>query len=383
MWTIQSWYGESRASAAAKPKYYRDFADMFLAHYDAQLPGMPRAEIVQRLARCNQERLDAVPSFTKYPELRGMAELIAASRRGLRDGAGFNDEQDVAFTCGNFYTHRYIASGKLEREKARCSVAYFADSDHGPLFASNLDTGLNEPFGEPEWPVASEHLVVGGVSSGVFLDEESPEIFPAPVHAIVARYARSADEAADFFTRYNHFWGPGNLLVADRSHRIAMIEKTACRIAVRYSTDGFGFVTAMAQEDPGMRKFVQERRDASLAPRGLDPNDCDDVPYWAMQTKRHNLMKELLADARKNPTLESMRNMMQFRSPTRGCCAVDGEPTRPGVKGSSPLEYTVRSYIVALREKRAIWWKRDNEKNSASWLNPQPDVQYKDVMSWS
>lgn len=382
MWTVQSWYDEARAMGAAKPKYFRDFAEMFFSHYHEQLPGMSRAEIASRLARCNRERLDAVPSYTKYPELRGMPELVEARWRGIKDGAGLTDEQDAAYSCANFYTHRYIASGRLKRETARCTSAYFADSDHGPLFAANLDTSPSEPFGPPEWPVASEHLLIGGVSSGVFLDEESPEIFPAPVHAMVARYTRSADEAAEFFTRYNHFWGPGNLIVVDRSHRIAMIEKTACRIAVRFSPDGFGFVTAMAQEDPALRAFVQERREASLAPRGLDPKDCDDVAYWAMQTKRHNLMKELLEDARRKPTLEAMRTMMQFRSPTRGCCAVDGEPTRPGVKGSAPLEHTLRTAIVALREKRAVWWKRDNEKGIASWLNPQPDYHFSNVLSW-
>jgi hypothetical protein len=383
MWTIQSWYDESRAAGAAKPQYYRDFADMFLNNYARLLPGMGRAEVVKRLADANKERLAASPCLTKYPELRGMPELIAAQWRGLKDGAGLSDDQSTAFSCGNYYTHRFIASGKLRRETAKCSSVYFADSDHGPLFAANLDTSPAEPFGPPEWPVHSEHLLMGGVSSGVFLDEESPEIFPAPVHAMVARYCRTADEAAEFFTRYNHFWGPGNLIVVDPTHRIAMIEKTACRIAVRFSRDGFGFVTAMAQEDPGLREFVAERRTASLAPRGLDPKDCDDVAYWALQGKRHNLMKELLDEARKNPTVEAMRNIMQFRSPTRGCCAVDGEPTRPGVKGSVALEHTLRTYIVALREKRALWWKRDNEKGVPSWLNQQPDVHFKDVLSWA
>jgi len=382
MWTIQSWYDTARRDAASDPIYYRNFANLYLKLYTDSMPGMSRAEIVSRLARCNAERLDAVPSLVSFPELRGMRELILAQRRGTSDGAGLTDDQQAAYFCANFYFHRHIASGRLQRERARCSTVYFPQSDHGPLFAANLDSGPDEPYTAPEWPMASEHLIIGGVSSGVFLDEESPEIFPAPVQQIVARYARSTDEAVEMFRRYNHFWGPCNLLIVDRDQRVAMIEKTACRMAVRFSPDGFGFVTAMAQEDGAMRAFVDGRRAASLVDRGLDPADCDDVPYWAMQLQRHNLMKELLDEARKKPTLEGLRAMLQFRSPTRGCCAVGGEPIRPGVRGSAPLEHTLRTYVTVLREKRALWWKRDEEKNIPSWLNPQPDVQYRDVLDW-
>ena len=45
--------------------------------------------------------------------------------------------------------------------------------DHGPLFSSNLDTDIHEPYTDPIWPTFNEHLLMGGVSSGVFLDEES------------------------------------------------------------------------------------------------------------------------------------------------------------------------------------------------------------------
>ena len=146
----------------------------------------------------------------------------------------------------------------------------------------------------------------GGVSSGVFLDEESPEIFPAPVAKLVARYCRNADEAVEMLSRYNYFWGPGNMLIADRQHRVAMIEKSACRIGVRWGQDGFGFVTAMTAEHPEMNKFLADRRAASLPARGLKA-PCADTRYWEAQDKRRAIINRLLDEARQAPTLEKLR----------------------------------------------------------------------------
>ena len=81
--------------------------------------------------------------------------------------------------------------------------------------AFNLDIGPADAFFPPEWPQVNEHLVSMDVSSGVFLDEESPEIFPAPVRKLMGRYCRSTDEAVEFLTRYNFFWGPMNRLVVE------------------------------------------------------------------------------------------------------------------------------------------------------------------------
>jgi len=303
-----------------------------------------------------------------------MRELVAAQWRGLRDGAGLDEAQAAATCDGQFYYHRYIASG---RGRAHCSVIYFPTSDHGPLWGANLDTSPEEPFGEPEWPALNEHLIMGGVSSGVFLDEASPEIFPAPVTALVARYCRTTDEAVEMLTRYNHFWGPGNKLVVDRQHNVAMIEKSACRIGVRRSQDGFGFVTAMTAEHPEMRAFLADRRAASLRHRNL-PDPCADTRYWAAQDRRRELMNRLLDEARQRPTLEMMRSILQYRGPDGMVCD-DGDVLHPG---DPPIEHTIRTHIVCLAEGRALWWARDNARNIPSWLNRQEDVHYENVLLW-
>jgi hypothetical protein len=213
------------------------------------------------------------------------------------------------------------------------------------------------------------------------MDEESPEIFPAPVMKLVARYCRNTKEAVELLQRYNHFWGPCNALVVDRDSNVAMIEKTACRIAVRPSEDGFGFVTAMAQEDPAMRDYIADRREASLEARGLKA-PCADTEYWAAQDKRHRLLKELLDEARKNPTFEVMREMMHFRCDTRGQTVYCGEPIHCNGEAVGAFEHTLFTHITMLREGRAAWWTYDKAASTPVWQNPQPDAEFSDALLW-
>lgn len=378
MWTTESWYDQAHKAGAANPSYYRAKADHSFGVYARAFPGMAREEIGKILAKSNQDRLDAAPDFAKYPEARGIRELLVAAQRGLKDGAGLDDTQSAMTADGLFYYHRFVTSGKHKaRHKANCSVVYFPTSDHGALISSNLDTDIHEPYTDPVWPQLNEHLLTGSVSSGVFLDEESPEIFPLPVYSIVARYCRTTAEAVEIYTRYNNFWGPCNSLVVDRHHDVAMIEKTACRIAVRRSTDGFGYVTAMTQEDPGLHKFVNERRIASLTTRGL-PNPCADTRYWASQDVRRHLMDRLMNEARKNPTVEKLRSIMQYRE-ADGKVAGNGDVLFPG---DAPIEHTIRTQIFCVSEGRVEWWTRDNEKNIPSWENKRKDIHFKDVLLW-
>jgi len=373
MWTVQGWYDAARLAAAANPKYYRDWGNFFLKNYAQWMPGVPGKEIVSRLAAWNKERLDAAPDPARYPELRGMRELIDAQWRGTRDGAGLTPEQSTAHCCGNSYYFRRLNSGMAP---VSCSCIYFPTSDHGPLFAANLDSTPEEPFGPPDWPLVNEHLVIGGVSSGVFADEESPEIFPAPVSALVGRYCRTTDEAVEMYSRYNLFWGPGNLIITDRNRRTAMVEKSACRIGVRYSPDGFGFITAMTAEEPGINAYLADRRAFSLKARGL-PTECADTAYWNASDKRRALMNQLLDDARRKPTVEGMRRMIQFRDPKRGNVCSNAEIL---IKGGPPCETTIRTIVWRLAEGVAHWWAWENGK--PSFENRKPDVEFSDVLLW-
>lgn len=374
MWTIGSSYEQSRRKAVRQAVQICKMADFRLSIYEKQCPGLSRQEIGRMLDRSNRQRLDAVPDLKQYPELRGMRDLLEAEWRGTRDGAGLTPEQSAVTSDSGFYGHRYIAAGR-KPPPARCSYVFFPRSDRGPILANNLDSSPDEPFGAPGWPAMSEHLITGGVSSGVWFDEESPEIFPAPVSRLVARYCRNTDEAVEMYTRYNLFWGPGNLIVVDRDCNVAMIEKSACRIGVRRSPDGFGFITAMTAEEPGMNAFLEDRRAHSLKARGL-PADCDDAAYWAGADKRRGLMNELLDEARANPTLETLQRFIQFRDPRRGLVCYNGDPLPSG----KPVEHTIKTTIWLLREGIAQWWAIEDGK--PSFENRKEDIRFKDVWLW-
>ncbi len=377
MWTPNSWYRDAREEAEENPHFVRDHSNLILKTVVTGMPELSRDQVVQRLIAFNRERLDAVPDLKRCPELRGMRELIEASWRGTRDGAHLDDAQIAAWAGAMPYYHRFVANRTRANHRANCSYIYFAKSEAGPLLANNLDSTPEETFTAPKWPALNEHLLIGCVSSGVFGDEMSPELFPAPVWKLVARYCRNADEAAEMLERYNLFWGPCNAIVVDRDHRIAMIEKTACRIGIRKGV-GFGFITAMTQLHPDMQKYVRERRAQSIVDRKL-PTPCVDSVYWEMQDNRAKLMNELLEDAKKNPSVETLRRFIQFRDPNRGNVAGNGEIM---FDGKTPLEHTLKTTIWKLRDGAALWWARDKDRGTPSWENRMPDVQFNGVWKW-
>ena len=380
MWTISQWYEDGRKTGERDRAIIRNHAELRLELLKQDRPAAYEATVRDMLG-FHRRRMDAVPDLVKYPELRGLRELLLAEHRGLGEAAGLDETQLAAYLSGFDYYHRHIATAPAAAAtcagKANCSLIYFPTSDVGPILANNLDSSPRQMFGPPDWPALNEHLVTGGVSSGVFMDEPSPEIFPAPVFKLVARYCRTAREAVELLTRYNFFWGPGNLLVIDRANQVAMIEKSACRIGVRWSPDGFAFITAMTAEEPGMNAFLADRRAASIKARRLPPGNADEA-YWKKQDSRRQLMNELLADARQRPTIESLRRLIQFRDPVRGNVCGFGERY---LADGPESECTIRTAIWELRAGRARWWAQQGD--TPSWNNRMPDVEYRDVLTWS
>lgn len=105
MWTIDSWYREARASAEAEADFLRKMADLRLRTLEDHVLGMKRDEVVRRLQEVNRQRLNAVPDLAKYPELRGMRELIDEARRkptleGMRRFIQFRSPER-GNVCGN------------------------------------------------------------------------------------------------------------------------------------------------------------------------------------------------------------------------------------------------------------------------------------------
>ena len=91
MWTIEQWYRDAYNEAAANPVHVRDHAALWLRNCTHYTPDLDPAFVERELIKFHKSRLDAVPSFTKYPELRGIRELTAAAWRGGQEGAKLSD----------------------------------------------------------------------------------------------------------------------------------------------------------------------------------------------------------------------------------------------------------------------------------------------------
>jgi hypothetical protein len=126
-----------------------------------------------------------------------------------------------------------------------------------------------------------------------------------------------------------------------------------------------------------MNAYLADRRAASLVARGL-PTPCADTRYWDAQDARRAIMNRLLADAKKAPTLESLRAIMQYRGEDGVVCD-NGDVLYPG---DPPIEFTIKTDVICLSEGRALWWTRDNETGTPSWENPRPEIKYEDVLLW-
>ncbi len=126
-----------------------------------------------------------------------------------------------------------------------------------------------------------------------------------------------------------------------------------------------------------MSAYVAERRAASLVARGLR-NPCNDTRYWAAQDTRREIMNRLLGEAKREPTLEEMRALIQYRGPDGFVCD-NGDVL---YLGDQPIEYTVKTQIFCLAEGRALWWTRDNQRNTPSWQNRREDVTFRNVWLW-
>jgi len=353
-WTPNAWYQLGYSEGKKRATWMHEFSSYLVGIYREALPGSPDAELGIRLSRSNKERMAGLPDPGKYPETQGLADLVDAEWRGWRDGACLSDLQWQAFCDKLFLYHREILGKSAGSTLARCTYVYFPESDRGPLLGNNLDSYKDEPFDEPIWPSLNDHLLWGTVSSGVFLDEVSPEIFPVPVARLLGHHCGNTLEGEEMLRRYNHFWGPCNALLVDDQHSVAMIEKSACRMSVRHSTNGYGYITAMTAEEPEFRKFLDDRRSASLVARELDES-CPDVRYWKETDNRRQLLGRLVSDAQTHPSFESMRQILQYRVGSDRVC-YNGDDL-----GGIESEYTVKTTIWELRDRQAVWWARSGQ----------------------
>jgi hypothetical protein len=352
-----------------------------LAQIESDIEGMHSAypltaelDILQEVYRLDCERVANPPDSYKYPETKGLADLVWEERRGFQDTTGCSDMQ-MAFHYSSYYYYsrrintRYIGT---RQPMAECSAAFLPNStEGGPLYGRNWDILLNEwarRLMEPPREAAdgSRVLWTKGVSCSVMLDDEPDEIFPVdPFELMPADCTGSARAAAEFLYRYRDFWGPTNCIVVDTNHDSVAIEKANVRMGIRPSVNGASAVTALAFLDPEMKAFKLDRDKASIARRGWTLDEAPDWKYWRGCDQRYERLVSLVNAASERPaSLQDMADIMTDHAvpyPARVCIA--GQSCIEGF-GPDQTEWTGVSHSEVLEgpNRRILFYTVEDNK---------------------
>ena len=263
-------------------------------------------DFVDALITFSRERIASDLDLTKYPECRGMREVVEAMRKGFTDV--ITDPAKAAY-CLDWYwfvsrrlnTH-YVGKAPLP---AQCTDFWFADTrEGGPIHGSNRDDLLfgyqgieyhkkNIPHGVMKSSTFTGVSCIGGASSAVLCDEEPECLFPVELGWIIPDGITDVREYVGYLDQYKEFWGPGNQLWTDPRMNFAALEKANVRMGVRYST-GCCAITACSYLIPEMNAFKKERDLLSYRVRGWDVNDNPDKAYWEGDESRYRRLLDLV-----------------------------------------------------------------------------------------
>ena len=337
--------------------------------------GWPLEMLVEKVAAYDRERIDAMPDLIRYPELRGSRDQIEAGDRGMRY-AGVSNEMIALHRTLDFFllTRLYEQTGRAyyaEPGVEECRVLYVPDSEVGPVHAKNVDGPLDgwEPIlpTPPGTPWFWNHpIVLDGVGSGLHIDEVPPEIFPVNIYDLCYDNCATLSEATELLTRYNYFWGHGNLLVRDNHGNSMAFEKTQCRIATRGpNRHGMNFISGMGALDPGIREHQRRMRQKYLDQVGRDW-DGSEGRFWRESDQTYANMAMYVERLPARPTLREINELMERHDPGGPLCYI-GEKTHPQQPGC----WTVEMRVFLLDEYKLI--RRQVRDRRPAYLD-EPEV---------
>lgn len=376
-WQSRLWnVDEARASGVREGRFLASVAggqhvDMMIRGVQVSWPEASREEILNAALQARRERLAAVPDLSRYPELEGCRQALEAADEGMCESGHFSPEEMAV--CREYIwliRSRVDESGVLP--DSGCTGVFIADSPEGPLAANNLDDwpdGVPVPL--PGGPLVNRFGVgLIGVSCGVFLDETTPEIFPAPMEYIQRELCEDVHQALELLTRYNYFWGPTNRLLWDKSGASVVIEKSACRYGIRIG-DGYSYTTAMHMETPEMKPFLRERRDEYLKTSGLG-FDSIDQSYWLAAEARHHNLARLTQEAAANPSMETVRQIVQSRDGAASLC-LHGDKCHVD---EERVNWTLATTVWNVNQNRAHCWRMREKDGPPACECEMEEVQF-------
>lgn len=326
-------------------------------------------EVKKKMASLYRKRLDAVPSFKKYPELKGVREKIIKRDKGLMDATGIDFGELSIYRNYRFYFGRVENPGPEYKGKD-CTIVYFSESSDGAILGKNVDDRKSLAVKKiPDFEIEEEKkFIIDGVSCGIFYDEIPPEIFPVPVFELLEEHCFNLKEAIKFLSRYKFFWGQGSYVLIDRKTKEGVIiEKSNCRYAIREMKYGALWCTAMTFAEEKMKKYLGRKRKERVKKRGEKWDDSIEVEYWTGCDKRYKNLEKLVIERKDRFSLKSMLEILHNHSPFPECICLHGQ-------GRTNKEFPETNYTILtkiwLMDKKKIGFYLFTESNFVCEAKP-------------
>lgn len=326
----------------------------------ADSPFVDRGQLLAGLEAFHKERMAKIPSATRYVEAVPWVDYVIRVDRELQRLTGMS-ERDMALYRS---LHAYVLFRGFARlalpPVEKCRVAFVPETDHGPVHIKNVDDPNTywKPEPEPTWlfPRAEQMLYTDGVGNGLHMDDEPAEIFPLPVMQMYPLYADDVPGAVEFLRRYSPFWGRANLLLHDRQHRAAAIEKCSFNFFEVFppGPNGAIHISGMTCRDPQspQGQYQRAQRQKYLARFNL-PADGPDTLFWGLCRQCEDKLAGGLQRLRRPARLDDL--LALFTRPWPEGLNKSGQRLH---KDQGLLGYTLITYAILYAEKRLLRWQR-------------------------
>ncbi len=342
----------------------------FVNWTNIQYPPSQALDLFDEIIKFDRMRMTADLDLTRFPECRGMRQLVEAARRGFADR--YDNPLMLALHFNIHWFHSRVMNvsyvGRAP-EPPKCTDFWFAETcEGGPIHGSNRDDirehylSFPEPVGGQPPKKFDRITKIGGVSSAVLCDEAPTEWFPVNMAWLDLRDLDTLPEYMKFMEHYRDFWGPGNSIYVDKHLNSVSVEKANRRMGLRYHNNGCSAITAGAYLTPEMAAFKRDRDLASFKARGL-PSDCTDALYWAGCERRYKrLIKLVEAENARGATLLGAANIALDHAvpfPDRICIA--GEKSHPD---EALQNWSLQTFAAVLSgpNQRCLHWNMDPTK---------------------
>ena len=171
--------GRAAGEEACSSEFWRNMAESCMAWAKRSYLASADLDYKSALIRLETERLTAGLDLTKFPECRGLREVVEAEHRGFLEGCGEDWMMAYQFNWYWFVSRRL--NTRFVRATAptdKCTAIWFRDSSEGPLQGDNLDDirrsfeTFEPPTEGPAGTPVTQITCMGGVSSAVHCGEE-------------------------------------------------------------------------------------------------------------------------------------------------------------------------------------------------------------------